>query len=125
MTRLDEDIEGPFTLAAAGSKGDAKVVVVSSRGFAEDQVALASGFVAVAGGIQIRSLNPGNVTLLINSLHWLNDNTQFLNVGRPIDLSVLTIDSPSTVTSVQVLTIVAWPLLALVGGGVVWWVRRR
>ncbi len=125
MTRLEEDLEGPFMLAAAAAKGDAKVVVVSSRGFAEDGTAFARGIVAVGGGIQLRTLNPGNPTLLINSLHWLNDNTDFLNVGRPIDLSVLTIDRPSTITMIQVLTIVVWPALALVGGGAVWWVRRR
>lgn len=124
MTRLKDDLEGPFLLAAAGTKGDAKVVVVSSRGFAEDNTAFARGIVAVGGGLQLRSLNPGNATLMINSLHWLNDNTDFLNVGRPIDLSVLTIDRPSTITLIQVLTIVIWPALALLGGGAVWWVRR-
>ncbi len=75
-------------------------------------------------GFSMRSRNPGNVTLLINSLHWLNDNTEFMNIGRVIDAAVLEIPSPTTVRLVQVLTIFVWPVLALVAGGVVWWVRR-
>lgn len=125
MTRLDSDLEGPFTLAVAATKGDAKVVVVSSRSFAEDAISFAKVMILGAQGLQMRSRNPGNITLLINSLHWLNDNTQFLNVGKPVDMSVLTIPDPSTVFTVRVLTMGVWPALALIGGASVWWVRRR
>jgi hypothetical protein len=76
-------------------------------------------------GIVIGSRNPGNVTLLINSMHWLNDNTAFMNIGKPIDASVLEMPKPATVQVVKVLTIGVWPFLALACGGVVWWVRRR
>ncbi len=124
MTLADGDLEGPFTLAAAAEKGDAKVVVISSRDFAVDGVAFARELAMGPEGFQLRSRNPGNVTLLINSLHWLNDNTQFHNVGRPIDLAVLEVRGASTVRTVQVLTIVVWPVLALVLGGVAWWIRR-
>ena len=78
-----------------------------------------------ASGFTVRSRNPGNVTLLINSLHWLNDNTAFMNIGQPIDAEVLEIDSPSTITMVKVLTVLVWPALALCGGGVAWWIRRK
>ena len=73
----------------------------------------------------MRSRNPGNVTLLINSLHWLNDNTEFMNIGKPVEAAVLEIPSESTVKAVQALTIFVWPMLALVCGGVAWWIRRR
>ena len=76
-------------------------------------------------GLGIRSQNPGNVTLLINSLHWLNDNTEFMNIGKPIDAGVLEVENPATVKAVQAFAIFGWPLLAIAGGGVVWWVRRR
>ena len=124
MTRIEGDIEGPFTLAVAATKGDAKVVVVSSRSFAEDAIAFAKEIALAPQGFTIRSRNPGNVTLLVNALHWLNDQTQFMNIGRPIDTAVLAVDK-SEVRFVQTLTIFIWPTLCLALGGVTWWIRRR
>lgn len=125
LTKVEGDLEGAFDLAAAAVKGDAKIVVVSSREFARDDVAFAKEIGMSAQGLTIRTKNPGNVTLLVNSLHWLNDNTGFMNIGRPIDAAVLEIDNPTTVKVVQAFTIFVWPVLALLGGGVAWWVRRR
>jgi hypothetical protein len=48
-----------------------------------------------------------------------------MNIGKPIDAAVLEIAKPSTVKAVQALTIFVWPVLALVCGGAMWWVRRR
>ena len=125
LSKVEGDLEGPFALAVAATKGDAKMVVVSSRSFAEDAVAFARGFVMTSRGFGIKSQNPGNVTLLINSLHWLNDNTDFMNIGKPIDVGVLAVEDPATVKAVQAFAIFGWPFLAIVGGTVVWWVRRR
>lgn len=124
MSRLPEDPLGPFDVAYAAVKGDAKTVVVSSREFAEDQVAFARQMAFTAQGITVQMRNPGNITLLVNSLHWLNDNTEFMNIGKPIDAAVLEVDQ-STVKFVQIFTIFVWPALALCGGGIAWWVRRR
>lgn len=125
MTREEGDLEGPFTLAVAATKGEEKLVVISSRDFANDSVAFARVMALTAQGLTIRTQNPGNVSLLINSLHWLNDSTEFMNIGKPIEAAVLEIPSESTVRTVKVLTIFAWPMLALVCGCVAWWVRRR
>jgi len=125
MNKVEGDLEGPFDLAATATKGDTKIAVVSSREFAEDEVAFARDLGMGPQGITIRSRNPGNVTLLINTMHWLNDNTSFMNIGKPIDAAVLEIPKPTTVKAVQALTIFVWPVLALACGGAVWWVRRR
>ncbi len=125
MTRSEGDTLGPYTLAVAAAKGDAKIVVVSSRSFAMDDVAFARQLAFTSQGMTIRSSNPGNVTLFINSLHWLNDNTDFMNIGKPIDAAVLEIKDESTRQLIQALTIFAWPALALAFGGVTWWTRRR
>jgi len=125
LTRDPDDLAGPFDLALAAAKGDAKIVVVSSREFATDVVAFAREFGLGSQGFTIRSRNPGNVTLLVNSLHWLNDNTEFMNVGQPIDVAVLNIPSKAGERAVHVLTVFVWPALALCCGGVAWWVRRR
>ncbi len=125
MVRNEGDTLGPYTLAVAATKGDAKVVVVSSRTFAVDEVAFARQLAFTSQGMTVRSSNPGNVTLLINSLHWLNDNTSFMNIGKPIDAAVLEIKDESTRRWIQALTIFAWPALALAFGGITWWTRRR
>lgn len=119
------DLEGPFTVAVAATRHDAKIVVVSARDFAVDSVAFARALGVTAHGLTIRSANPGNSALFINSLHWLNDNTEFMNIGQPIDAAVLAIGSDSTVKAVQALTIFVWPMLAVVFGGIAWWTRRR
>jgi ABC-type uncharacterized transport system len=125
VVKEQNDLEGPFTLAIAATKGDAKVVVISSRDFATDQVAFAREMAMTPNGVTIRSRNPGNIGLFINTLHWLNDNTEFMNVGQPIDSAVLAIPSETTVKTVQAITIGAWPALTMFLGGVVWWIRRR
>lgn len=125
MVKEEGDLEGPFDLAVAATKGQGKIVVVSARDFATDAVAFARQLAVGPRGFTIRSRNPGNVALLINSLHWLNDNTQFMNIGKPIDAAVLQVGSESTVKAVQALTIFGWPTLAMVCGGITWWIRRR
>ncbi|HNQ24169.1 MAG TPA: Gldg family protein [Phycisphaerae bacterium] len=124
IRKVEGDPEGPFLLAAAAQKGDAKVVVIGSREFLYDAVALSKTLSLGPEGLVVRSRNPGNVTLLINSLHWLNDNEQFMNIGQPIDTAVLAVDNERTVRIVQVATIFGLPLLVVACGLVVWWVRR-
>jgi len=124
LTRVESDWEGPFTLAYAVEKGDAKAVVISSRGFAIDGIAFQKEMALTPSGISVRHANPGNSALFINSLHWLNDNTEFMNIGSPIDTAVLKVEK-STIKKVQALTILVWPALALCCGGIAWWVRRR
>lgn len=125
LSRIDTDLEGPFDLAVAAQKGDTKIVIVSSRDFAKDAVALALVPVLTSQSLTIRSRYPGNVQLFLNSLHWLNDKTEWMNLGRTIDAAVLEIPNSATERVVKVLTIFAWPALALACGGAVWWVRRR
>lgn len=125
LTLEPTDSLGPFVLAAAAAKGDSRIVVVSSREFADDGVAFARAMSFTPQGIALRSRNPGNVLLLINSLHWLAGNTEFMNIGQPIDAAVLAIPDSTTVKAVQALTIFVWPALALFLGGAVWLVRRR
>lgn len=125
IEKTASEIEGPFTLAAAAEKGEAKVVVISSAGVAADQFAFAQEMFMTSQGLGIRNSNPGNAALILNSLHWLNDNEEFMNLGQPITAAVLAIPGPSTVRWVKALTIFGWPALALCFGGLAWWVRRR
>lgn len=125
LSRVEGDTEGPFDLAVAASKGDAKVVVVSSRGFAEDAVATGAELVMAGQGLALRARNPGNSALLINALQWLSDNTQYMNIGQPMNTATVEVKSETTLTALRGLTIFVWPAMALAAGGVMWSIRRR
>ncbi|MCH7925173.1 MAG: Gldg family protein [Planctomycetes bacterium] len=124
MTKVAGDLVGPFELAVAATKGEGKIVLVSARDFALDNVAFAREMAITAQGFTLRARNPGNVTLVVNALHWLNDNTAFMNIGRPIDASVLAVDS-GDVKFLRILAIVVIPLLPFGCGIVAWRIRRR
>ena len=127
VTKVKGDEEGPFLLAVAAEKDDGakgKIVVVSSSDFAWDQIAFARRLALGAAGLTVHSVNPGNVTLLTNSLHWLNDNEEFMNIGQPISTGTLEIRNPSALTTVKLITIVGMPLLVALCGVLVWWGRR-
>ncbi|MCH7994775.1 MAG: hypothetical protein IIB57_10080, partial [Planctomycetes bacterium] len=124
MTKVADDLVGPFELAVAATKGEGKIVLVSARDFALDNVAFAREMAMTAQGFTLRARNPGNVTLVMNALHWLNDNTAFMNIGRPIDASVLAVDS-GDVKFLRILAIVVIPLLPFGCGIVAWRIRRR
>jgi len=120
------DISGPFPLVVLGTKGDSKVVVVGSEGFATDRIANAKSFFMGADGrMMIRSLNPANVPFLVNCCHWLNDNTEFLDVGRPVEVSRLEIAKGGVLSFWHAFSWGVWPAIALVCGGGVWLNRRR
>jgi len=125
IVREPGDLDGPFTIATAAEKGEGKVVVVGARDFAADELAFAREIAATAQGIVLRFRNPGNLTFLINSLHWLNDNEEIMNLGRPIDAASLEIAEGSTRMMVGVLVWAVVPAVVVALGGVVWYARRR
>ncbi len=130
IVRDPNDLPGEFTLAAAAEKGEAdekgKVVFIGARDFATDDVALGTQMVLTAQGITTRPVNPGNAALFLNTLHWLNDNTEWMNLGTPIDAATLAVkDDSSAMHFVWALSVLILPGLALASGLVVWMVRRR
>jgi hypothetical protein len=121
-----DDHSGEFMMAATATRGDAKIAVISSNEFYIDAVALAPELVMTGQGLAMRSKNPGNAALFINTLHWLNDNTEWVNLGTPIERSTLSVAQDSgAMTFVQALVLGIWPGLAACAGLVVWLVRRR
>ncbi len=116
---------GPFTIAAAATKGEARIVVVSAMNFAIDEIAFRRGWAFVGDRSVEMHVWPGNVSLFVNALHWLAGNTQWMNLGRPIDTRVIDIAEGPSLTFVKVLSYGIWPALALLSGGIVWMIRRR
>jgi hypothetical protein len=123
--KVEGDPEGPFTIAATAEKGDAKVVVIGSQQFCWDSVAFAQGLAQIGNRLVIRTNFPGNLTFLVNSLHWLNDNTEIMNLGQPIDASSLDLAEGPTLSILRAVAWGIWPAMVLLGGAAAWFVRRR
>jgi hypothetical protein len=124
--RSPEDSIGEFLMAAAATKGNAKVVVINSTEFATDRIAGYADPVLIGQRIAMRLRFPGNAALFMNALHWLNDNIKWMNLGTPIDTSTLAVQEGSgSMKFVWALTVFILPALAMCGGICVWFVRRR
>ncbi|MEE9295668.1 MAG: Gldg family protein [Phycisphaerae bacterium] len=125
VRREPTDTLGPFDLAAAVEKGEGKIVVISSRDCMLDEIALAPMMMLTSQGLTIRQRNPGNVQLFLNALHWLNDKTEWMDVGKPVNVGTLDIEEGPQLRFIRTLVYAIWPGLALLCGGITWWVRRR
>ncbi len=130
--RMQEDIvkepgdeEGPFTVAVAAEKGESKIVVIGSNDCMTDQAALAPVMMLTSRGFTLRQRNPGNVALFLNTLHWLNDNEQWMEVGQPAEFGAIEVARGPTLNVVRAFVVGVWPGLAICCGLVAWWVRRR
>ncbi len=122
----DGDYQGEFMFGVAAEKDESKVVLINSTQFATDRFAQEQQRVITPHGLDAIPINPGNATLFINALHWLNDNVAMMNLGSPIDYSTLNIKKGATSTlAVQVFATAVWPLLAAVCGLGVYFARRR
>jgi len=125
LVRGPEDYEDEFTVAVAGERGDAKMVLIGSSEFAFDRTSMASIPVLTSQGLTARQIYPGNFQLLVNSIQWLNDNTEWMNLGGPVDPSTIAIDrNSSQMALVKAMAYVVWPGIFLLTGFVVWWTRR-
>lgn len=132
VVKGEMDISGPFAIGVAAERTReeepaGKIVVVSSRSFATDQVALQRGLVQTAQGFALILQNPANMDLMVNAIHWLNDNEGLIGKGiESRDIPRLDQLEPGTgLTVARTLAVGVWPALALVAGLVVWFVRRR
>ncbi len=125
VVKVPDDPTGPFIVAATAVRDDDKIAVLSSHDFFTDETAFAVGATLTARGLSLHSRNPGNLTLFVNSLHWLNDNEEIMNLGRPIDVATLEVKPGRALSFLGFVAWGLWPALALVCGGAVWYMRRR
>lgn len=125
VAKEPDDPYGPFTLAAAATKGEGKIVVLGSNDFMSDRIAMASMMALTSRGLTLRQRNPGNVHLILNTLRWLNDQTEWMDVGKPVEMGTINIKKGPALSLVKTMVGGVWPAMALVCGLGVWWVRRR
>ncbi len=125
-SKTPNDISGPFPTVVEGTKGKARVVVFGADAqiFSDVWVGPVVTLNLSTGQLEARRRAPGNYALLTNLLYSLDDRSEWLNVGSPLDASVLAMND-SQRTAWQVIVVGLWPLLALIGGGLAWYMRRR
>lgn len=115
--KASDDVDGPFTLAAAISeqnsdKSETQLVVFGSYTMFTDNV--------------VGSFSLGNVEMLTNSLTWMSNNsTGTINIdAKSMDVATNTI-STGTSNLWTAVTVVLVPLVVIVTGFVVWFRRRK
>ncbi len=132
VTKGKMDQSGPFPIAVAATKVRddktvGKIVLVSSLRFAMDAVALSRALMQGAQGFMLVLNNPANMDLLVNAIHWLNDNEGLIGKGTESrDIPRLDELTPGVgLTVARALAVAVWPVMALLAGVAVWFVRRR
>ena len=109
------DIPGPVSIGVSGENANTKgrVVVIGDADFASNQA--------------MQSTTYANGQLLINALNWLTQNENGIDIP-PADLGTATWDRPLPAAAAAILYIgltCLLPLIFLIIGAVVWFVRRR
>ena len=109
------------------TKGEQKIVVVSSNRFAVDTVAGQQSLMLGASGAVIQKVNPANEPFFVNCIQWLNDNEAQIGLGAVTEFaeSRLTIEQGPTLTAWKWFVWAGWPAVALFVGMGAWFVRRR
>lgn len=102
---------GPFVLAGAIEKGDAKILVVSNASFVQNQA------------MQVFAAY-GNRSFWLASLNWLAGNAEMISIPAkpPVSNSIALPDA--TQRFISFASVLVLPALVLILGTVIWWRRR-
>jgi len=129
----DGDLRTPMDLAVAAtrtadpesSRSESKIVVLTVGGSMLDwYVSRPIGVADGKGGFSFDKPPTINTTLVVNSLYWLTDKSDYIAAGPGSVKTIGTIDK-GTETVLKVLCLAGFPLIILVAGGVVMFFRRR
>jgi len=119
---------GPIPVAAGAERDNRRLVAFSSLQFAMDDFVLTRQPVATAEGIEMIEAvqRPGNVELMLNSIHWAAGLDELIATGaRSQDVRRWQPIDEATYTGLMWLLIAGLPVATLLVGVGVWSVRRR
>ncbi|HEY9722847.1 MAG TPA: GldG family protein [Oscillatoriaceae cyanobacterium] len=103
-----KDTKGPVEMMLLAEKGQGKLIVSGSTLFLAN----------------LNYMNYNNGDLFLNALNWMGDNQDLVSIP-PKDNAPKTVDlMPWQFTGIFYGTVLAYPLLLLLFGGLVWWRRR-
>lgn len=112
IAKAEGDLEGPLNIAYAieDANGNPKAVVVGNSAFLQNTI------------LQLQ----GNLDFALNSVGWLQERQDLVSI-RPREEAALeqAYIKPNEADWIFYGTIVAFPLMFLVAGSVVWWRRRK
>lgn len=112
LKKADADLKGPFELAYAVTDKDSKpkAIVVGNGVFLLDEL-----------------INEqGNMDFALNSVAWLQEQKDLVTI-RPREEAQMeqVFITPDKANMIFIGTVILFPLLFLVTGGVIWWRRRK
>lgn len=112
LKKTDKDLNGPIDLAYAvtNKENKPKAIVVGNGVFLRDEL-----------------INQqGNEDFALNSVAWLQEQKDLVTI-RPREEAQLqqAVISRQKANAISIGTIIVFPLLFLVAGGVIWWRRRK
>lgn len=112
LKKADADLKGPFDLAYAVTDKDnkPKAIVVGNGAFLMDQLLS----------------QQGNSDFALNSVAWLQEQKDQVTI-RPREEAQLqqAFITPDKASMIFIGTVILFPLLFLITGGVIWWRRRK
>jgi hypothetical protein len=123
----DED-GGPLVIAAAAERDAQRAVVIGNADMARNEFILREQMFLAGGGLETVSFvaNPGNAELFVNSVYWLAGQEQLIaKSARSQDVRRFEPIPEVAEKAVWWVVLAGLPTLCLIGGGVVWAVRRK
>lgn len=124
--RYDDDIPSPYALAVAAERSDGKrLVVFGGTDFAGNRIANQMVLQQAGSALQLAPAYPGNLDLMINTLHWVTGDAGRIAVGPRGELATIQGLSAGAQQFWNVFLVGIWPGFALLVGAGVWLARRK
>ncbi len=126
----ETDLKSPISLAVASEKGSGdkaqRVIVLGNKIMATNE-AIESARVVQRGNAVVAVANfPGNGELLLNSVYWLSNYDTMIAVSPQASAAMrIKAMSPGAETAVRTAAMLVPPVLAIIAGAVVFFVRRK
>ena len=107
------DVRGPLNLGLAlegkGTASGSRVVVFGDADFATNSL------------LQVQ----GNADLVVNTINWLAGQEQLISIRpKQIEFAQIILDAEAS-QRILIICVIVSPLLVMLLGGAVWWMRRR
>ena len=114
-----------FVIAAAGERGDERIVVLSDPSWPSDRLVKA-GIVDPQSKQLLISRFPANAEFFINSVYWLAGREELIAISARLqDIRRIQPMDATRVRTVQAIVLIGLPALPVIAGAAVWLVRRR
>lgn len=128
VTLVPFPARGPFDIMVAaeryqGGESKGKIAVVGFGASLNDEY-LKNPVMADSQRLRLDPPPTENVDLFVNTLHWLQGQTQWIARG-PVPVPRVEAIEPGELAGLRVFVWGIWPVVVFAPGVLLWWVRRR